>query len=208
MFSPVSTRIIRKLLVRPKDTWTTKSLSVYTGVSIGYTHRVTKKLITEGFLERDQNYRLKLLDPTELLDLWREEYSFKINTIYPFYTFQKDEEKILNEIGRVSEKNGMEYALTLHCAGNLVYPFVRSKDLYFYISSPTDKWIRELDLKPVESGGNIHIVEPYDPGVLQDIQEIDGHRVVSDVQLYLDLYNYPRRGREQANRIREKKLGY
>jgi hypothetical protein len=31
---------------------------------------------------------------------------------------------------------------------------------------------------------------------------------VSNVQLYVDLYNYPARGREQADFLRERKIGF
>ena len=40
-----------------------------------------------------------------------------------------------------------------------------------------------------------------------DRQEASGLPVVSDLQLYLDLYDYPLRGREQAEQILERRLG-
>jgi hypothetical protein len=40
------------------------------------------------------------------------------------------------------------------------------------------------------------------------LQVVEGVKVVSDVQLYVDLYNYPARGREQADFLRERKMGF
>ena len=40
-----------------------------------------------------------------------------------------------------------------------------------------------------------------------DRQEAEGLSLVSDLQLYLDLYDYPLRGREQAERLFERRLG-
>lgn len=63
-------------------------------------------------------------------------------------------------------------------------------------------------MKPVDGGGNLVLVKPYDEGVFMDLQEFEGVRVVSNIQLYVDLYNYAARGREQAEFLRERKLGY
>ena len=208
MFSPVSTRILRRLLIDTDVSWTTKSLSEGSGASIGYTHRVVEKLKDKKFIERDSNYRLKLIDPANLLERWREEYTFRKNKIQPFYSFQKDERKLLREIDRISNEKEMEYALTMHVAGRMVAPYVRSKEVHFYIGSSPKVWKEELDLRPVESGANIYLMEPYDSGIMQDLQVIDGLKIVSNLQLYLDLYNYPKRGREQAEFIREKRLKY
>jgi len=65
---------------------------------------------------------------------------------------------------------------------------------------------RELDLKPVPKGGNVKLVIPYDEGVFYGSQVVDGVTVVSDVQLYVDLYNYPSRGEEAAQYLYDRIL--
>jgi len=52
------------------------------------------------------------------------------------------------------------------------------------------------------------LVEPYDEGVFWGIQMINGIKVVANIQLYVDLFNYPARGREQAEFLREKKIKF
>jgi len=66
--------------------------------------------------------------------------------------------------------------------------------------------ISVLKLTPVEFGGNVYLIEPPDEGYLMNMQSKDGLKIVSNIQLYLDLYNYPKRGHEQANHLREKVL--
>jgi hypothetical protein len=61
----------------------------------------------------------------------------------------------------------------------------------------------ELDLKPVDSGANVLILTPYDAGVLFGATDVDGTRVVSRVQVYLDLINYRGRGEETAAAVYE-----
>ena len=46
----------------------------------------------------------------------------------------------------------------------------------------------------------------YKHSVFYDSREVENLRVVSDIQLYLDLYRYPVRGREQAEHLYAKRL--
>jgi len=50
------------------------------------------------------------------------------------------------------------------------------------------------------------LIQPYDEGVLYGIQTIEGLKVVSDIQLYIDLYKYPARGREQAEFLKKERI--
>jgi len=50
----------------------------------------------------------------------------------------------------------------------------------------------------VETGGNVSIVLPYDEGVFYGVSQVGGVKIVSKVQLYVDLFNYPARGEEAA----------
>jgi hypothetical protein len=65
-----------------------------------------------------------------------------------------------------------------------------------------------LDLRPVESGPNVAMLVPRDPGVFYRAREVEGVTVVGPVQLYLDLGRDPARGREQAEFLREQVLKY
>ena len=208
LFSPISTRIIRALLIDPSSDWSIKSLSNKTGASLGYTHRVVERLLNEKLLLRDKNFRLKLNDPKKLLEDWRETYSYRENTIYPLYTFEKNKDTFFKKILKISKSNNLKYALTLHSGAHLIAPYVRFTEIHFYIDSLLELWKEKLDLRPVESGANVYLLKPYDMGVFQDIQTINELKVVSNIQLYLDLYNYPKRGREQAEFLREKKLKF
>ena len=90
----------------------------------------------------------------------------------------------------------------------MVAPFVRSTDVYIYMFGKTDGLMKALKLKTVEFGGNVNLVTPADDGVLFDIQQVEGLTLVSNIQLYLDLYNYPMRGREQAEHLRNEVMRF
>ena len=97
--------------------------------------------------------------------------------------------------------------MTLGAAASLVAPAVRSTDVYLYARADRSRIIEPLDLRPVEFGDNVYLVDPPDEGVFMHSQEKDKMTLVSNLQLYLDLYNYPMRGREQAEAVRKLMLG-
>ena len=51
-----------------------------------------------------------------------------------------------------------------------------------YVAGDVDEIARRLELKPVTSGANISLVEPYDDGVLTGSREMQRIQIVSAVQ--------------------------
>jgi hypothetical protein len=210
LFAPLSSRILRILLVDPEMSWTLSQLSKTAKISIGYAHKIAKTLEEKGYAIRDQNYRLKLSRPRSLLDEWASKYDFTtVNTLNNFYTFERDPSLFIEKIRDIADQKNLEYALTLHAGAFLVAPYVRYTDVHVYIKpEEVNTWKDHLNLRPVESGGTVMLVEPYDEGVFWGVQKINGIKVVSNIQLYVDLFNYPARGREQAEFLREKKIRF
>jgi len=111
-------------------------------------------------------------------------------------------------VKQAADRLGASYAFTIHAGASLIAPFVRFNDVHFYIASDPEPWVHELDLHTVEFGGNVHLLRPYDEGVFYRLRFPQGMAVVGNIQLYLDLYRYPARGREQAEFLREKEIGF
>jgi hypothetical protein len=104
-----------------------------------------------------------------------------------------------------------QYAITSFAASSLVAPFVRgvgSVEVYVPDAGAIDEWVKAMDLRPVESGGNIVLLLPYDTGVFYRAQNVEGKSLVGNIQLYLDLSDNPGRGREQADFLRKEKIGF
>ena len=84
-----------------------------------------------------------------------------------------------------------------------------------YIKQPEDieSWKQLLDLQEVAGGANVELYLPYDEGVFYKTQQIKADfeknvPVVSNIQLYMDLFNNPARGAEQAEHLRELKFDF
>ena len=55
-----------------------------------------------------------------------------------------------------------------------------------------------MNLKQGETGANLMLMKPYDEAVLYTARTVEGIRIVSPFQAYLDLKNYRGRGEEAA----------
>ena len=208
LFSKKTTRLLRILLCNSEKTYTQMSLSKESNVSIGLTNRAVKKLYSLEYIDYDQNKKISLKNPTKLLDIWRENYSYKDNNVQGFYSSMRSEQFESRLINYMSQNKQDVYALTLFSGATLIEPFVRSNQTFFYFSGDYENLKNEIEIKPVSSGANIVILDPYDDGVFYGIQKIQRRNVVSTIQLYLDLYNYKGRGREQAEYLRERAIKF
>lgn len=208
IFQPISSRILRVLLEKPKAIWKISELAKEAETSIGLCYKVAQKLEDQEFIKRDEDKRVILAIPSELLNSWRENYSFEQNKVLSFFSLEKNTSKLLLRIDSLAKKNKLNYALTLLTGANQVAPFVRTTDIYFYIQGGLEIWKNGLDLKEVEFGGNIHLIIPYDKGVFYGLQKVNKLQIASNIQLYLDLYKYPARGKEQAEFLREQKIKF
>ncbi len=207
LFSPKSSRIVRILLNRPADAWTLSRLATEAAVSVRTAHLVINALEEKAFVDKRRG-AIRLAKPGSLLDLWAENYRLEQHRRQTFYSFIRSPRELASKLAAEASAQQIQLALTLHAGAALVAPFVRYTELHVYVAGDIDRFVRALDLRPVETGGGVHFFTPSDEGVFYGVQTIEGLPVVSNVQLYLDLLHYPARGREQAEELRRQKLRY
>lgn len=203
LFASRSTVIIRSMLNDPKRPWTIQDLADESKTSIGQVYKVIEKLDSLGLLERKWG-SIVLTKPGDLLDLWKEAYSYKDLKMKGYYCPFEDRNELFNKLKQIKNQ---KYALTMGAGASIIAPFVRTNDFHIYTPTP-DLFIMLLELTEVEFGGNLYLIEPPDQGFLKYTQEKDQIKIVSNNQLYLDLYSYPKRGREQADFLRENIMEY
>lgn len=199
IFERKSTRVIRVLLSNPRNRWRIATLAKEAEVSLGWAHAVVATLQDQNYVARDENYRVNVVDPIRLLKRWAAFYSFITeNRFETFHTFEQELEQFLKGLKKVKPS----YALTGLSAAWLVAPYVRpvSVDVYVADRTTTSEFVRTLELRPVERGGDIRLVQPYDSGVFYGVRSIEGINVVSNIQLYVDLVNYPA-GEEASSQV-------
>jgi hypothetical protein len=209
IFETKATRILRALLTDPAKEWTIRGLATEANISPGYAHAVISTLIQYSYVTRTTNYKIKTTNPTTLLRRWAAYHQYdKMNKFLEYYTFEREIDRFIEQLAKLKNQ---DYALTVLTGAYLIAPHVRPVDIHIYIHSKEDAatLAEKLNLQPIPKGGNVKFVTPYDEGVFYGQQRIslspsdtsNTVNVVSDIQLYVDLYNYPSRGLEAAEHL-------
>jgi hypothetical protein len=207
LFSDKASLVLRRMLREPGRRWVVRDFVGPGGVSIGLAQAVCETLEAEGFAERTKRgaagFTL-LTNPDLLIEAWVNAYSVSRNVTRTFYQPGTDRirkiEKALAEI---------PYAFTLHAGADFPTSWVRTDQIHFYLDDRGDPEIilkvrQKLGLLELKTGGNVHILRPYYArGAFFNDQKTGRARIVSYLQLYLDLYHYRPRGREHAERLKE-----
>jgi hypothetical protein len=196
IFSPKSARILRVMLSNPRRSWRVQELAREARVSLGLASRLKERLLDLEYAAEKED-GLALSRPGELLKQWANSYSFRKNKVYDYFSLDEIKELERN-LSQYCQGRGIPYALTLFSGAALVAPYMRYTRGFAYVGNSIREVADLLGLKQVSSGPNFSILEPYDEGVFYGSREIDNMRVVSDVQLYLDLAGFKGRGEESA----------
>jgi len=207
IFSDKATIIPRKMLQHPQREWVVRDFTGPDGISLGMAQSVLEAMAQKGYVERVKrgpDSHSILTNKDMLITDWLKEYEFELNTVDSYYSTDK---KVLEKAKDLLKEK--QYALTLHTGTNLMTSFVKTDEVYVYLQLVD--WDRDildlrqkLDLKELVRGGNFHIIRPYyKNSVFFNRQKIKGFEVVSNLQLYLDLYNFQPRGREHAEYLKK-----
>lgn len=200
-----SSVILRNLLEDPNKKWRIEELANLSLCSVGQVSKVKKYLDEREFLKEDKA-GFFVNNPIQLILDWAKVYNLKPNTIYEGYTIDSTstiEQKLID----LSNRTGIEYALTGFSGGVRYSPTVRYNKVHVYIPfQDLNEAIYELGCKEVKSGSNISIIVPYDPCVMLGIRNIKNSQVASPIQVCLDLLGLKGRGEEAAQAILDKEF--
>lgn len=199
LYAPKAERILRVLLALGPRHWRVQGLSAEADVSLGLVSNV-KKLLTDREWVDTRSNGFSLTQPLELLKEWSENYNYRRNRIAEYYTMLGVSD-FEYRLGEVCAQRNIRYSLTGFSGAARLAPMVRYQRAMAYIQGNLDRLKTELEIKPVTSGANVMLLTPYDEGVLYGSRDMAGLRVVSPVQVYLDLIGYRGRGVEAAEAI-------
>jgi Transcriptional regulator, AbiEi antitoxin, Type IV TA system/Type I restriction enzyme R protein N terminus (HSDR_N) len=201
LYSPKAERVLRVLLVNPSRHWKLEALAHEADVSLGQAHNV-KKLLADREWIRTGPEGLWLSDPEKLLDEWAANCDYQRNRVRDFYVM-KSVAEIEADVASISGLKAIRYAFTGFSGAAMVAPFVRYQRATAYVQGGIEHLAHMMHAKEVSSGANLSLIEPYDEGVFYGARDVEGGRVVSPVQLYLDLQGLRGRGEEAAGALLE-----
>ena len=202
LFTSKAARILSVLSSDPRRSWKVLDLAREARVSLGQASNVKKLLEDREWVERSVK-GLRLSHPDEVLAAWASSYSFGKNRIRNYSSAEAPAE-IEAKLKDICGELGITCALTGFSAAAKLAPAVDLQQVMAYVDGRIEELARRLDLRDLPGGASVSLVEPADRGVFIGSSEIDGQRIVSPVQLYLDLKSMKGRGEKAAEEILEK----
>ena len=215
LFSDKASLVIRFALDNLGRPLRVRELARQLSLSPAWVSAVLQSLISAGYAARVGDGAV-VSRPLDLLADWAESYSFtRRNHSRSYFCEAPTPQQVIARVASVPADDVGRYALTLHAGASLVAPFSEFHEVHIYIDSSAlrdeteRQWTEALGLRPAEAGGNVYLTWPYyQDGAFYGSRKVNGVWVASDIQLYIDLYNYPIRGREQAEYLMRNRLAH
>lgn len=205
LFSPRTTRVLRVLLGSPDRRWYVRDLAREARISLGQVSNVKRLLTEQDLISQEGRLSFWLAKPEALLRDWAQAYRSEGNESRLFYAMLSVSE-VEGRLAEECERRGIRYGLALFSGAQRVAPFTSYTRASAFVDGQVDVIAEALGLKPVSAGANVALLTPYDEGVFYGLQDIGEIKVVSDIQLYLDLKSSKGRGEEAAEFLYERRI--
>ncbi len=205
--------VAQALLLDPERAWGVSALAEVARVSTGLVHRVLTRLETETLVQSHGKgpARVRVVrEPAGLLDLWAEEQQ-DAPTRLPAYRLGQTSEQVAREVLDGLADAGMEHALTGAAAAAILAPFVTAIpviEVWVEATAANHTLLDATDAEEVTSGHNLVFLQAKDDLPLRFATTAGATRTVNPFRLYVDLRRDPRRGAEQAKRLRDEAIGF
>lgn len=202
------------LLLAPEREWKVQDLAGEGHISVGLAHRVLARLEGEGLVaaEGAGPRRVRhVVDPTALLDLWAEENTDRGVRRARAYRLAPDPRGLTAAVSAAFDAAEIGHAVTGAAAAALVAPFVTAvpvSEIWVESLAALDDVITASDAEAVDTGANLVFVQANGDEPLAFRRQVESTWIVNPVRLFADLRRDPRRGREQAESLRQEVVGF
>jgi hypothetical protein len=202
------------ILRDPLRRWRVRDLAEEAAVSVGLAHRVLARLEREQLVDIEgagPKRTRRVTNATALLDLWAEETRDRGIKQLRAFRLARDPMTQAQTLSQVLTEAKIEHAVTGAAGAARLAPFITAIPV-------TDIWISEtvgLDdvaaaasADVVNDGQNIILKQAMGDEPLAFRQKVEDVWTANSFRLFYDLRHDPRRGREQADRLREEVIGF
>lgn len=216
IFSDKASLVLRTLLVAGSPMGVREIASTVSSkderirLTPGYVSKVVGELARRGYAAR-RDEKVVLRHARELLSDWTAAYRGRRRPVpASYFIIAPSTEELLPRVAEAFDVRGADYVFTGHAGASLVDRYTAFDVAEIYVRDLEDvtPTLADLGARRVERGGNVNLSVPYyrESAFFDRQMSKGGMKVVSDLQLYLDLYDYPVRGREQAEHLYERRL--
>ena len=204
LFAPRAARVLRVLLQGPLRPWKVTELAKSARVSLGWVSAVRQQLLAREWAAEAPG-GLRVTKPGAVLDAWAKADDWEKRTSVREYSLLLSGSPLhlAEKLQKTLKKE--QPVFTQWFAGSLRHPHTTPTVVTAYVEKFPDETVIEEKLlaRRVSANGGLRLVLPKDEGVLNPSQAARGFKLVSDVQIYLDLIRAGLRGEEQAAELRK-----
>ncbi len=217
-FSDRGSLVVRVLLAERGRTWTTGDLARAAGVSMATVSLVTEALNSAQLVRPRRVGRERAIsidDPVAVLIQWTRRYDWTRNRSVAFAAPVGAPDRFLRRLpgvlgraapgqtdGKRPPLTGRRWALTLQAGASLIAPHAKWDAVHIYVDARSVDELLAIGERagwPASPTGSVVLLSPYyRTSVWHGMSVTQGLPVVSPTQMMVDLWDYPVRGREQA----------
>lgn len=207
-FADRASLLCRTLLTSPGLEWTVRGLAESAGVAPMLSSDVIRQLSAAAIVTtRPEGRKLlvRLTNAQKLLEAWTARYSWSRNAELAVSIPIPDDDRFLGRVGKVLGRR--RWALTLLSGAWRRIQYTPTDRFHIYVECDSIAELRTMaegEGWSADSAGRVVLMKPaYRTSVWHGMAATtDGEApVVSDLQLILDLWHYPVRGRETAEQL-------
>ncbi|MGH3305094.1 MAG: hypothetical protein ACRDOK_26190 [Streptosporangiaceae bacterium] len=202
------------LLREPERKWQVRDLSEQASISPSLAHRVLGRLERESLLEVEgagPRRTRRLINPGALLDLWAEEMRDRKTRQLRVFRLARDARTQAPTFSRALDAAGIEHAVTGPAGAARLAPFITAisvTDIWVTETTALDQAAAAAGADVVTEGHNILLRQAVGDEPLVFRENVSGVWTANRFRLFYDLRQAPRRGREQADRLRKEIIGF
>lgn len=218
-FADRSSRVVYTLLThRAGRPWGIRELANEAKIGLGTASRAVEQLHRLNLIDADRTHgqpgRVRVIDPQRILDRWTRAYDWTRNESLTVHAPIGDPKAFVASRALGHAFRDHNWALTLQAGAAWVVPLATWERVHVYVDVPDARALGRIAFdnkwSPGDDGRLILMRPYYRTSLWMNVRDISPIasvvNVVSDLQLVLDLWNYPLRGREQAELVRDRLL--
>lgn len=192
----------------PDREWAISDLAAAAGVSKSVASYAVRDLEDRSLLdvrEMGRKKMVRMVSRLSLVEEWSREYRWSDNRSVTVLAPVGAPERFLERLP--ASLGSQQWAATLHAGASLIVRHAPVEEVHVYLDVANPEELAEAARRvgwKTGRDGLLHLIAPkYRTSLWQGVATLGGLPVVSPLQLILDLWNHPVRGREQARRLLE-----
>jgi hypothetical protein len=201
-FGDRASLVARVLVERPERPWGAREIASEAGVSTMTASHVLRQLRELGIVDvrkRGRAFEARLTSVQQLVEHWTRVYDWRRSPSVAMEAPIGSPERFLSRLA--SALGDRRWALTMQAGASFVARHAAWDIIHVYVEDPqatVDDFARTTGWEP--GPGQLVLMRPwYAHSAWKGARAFGNVNVVSDLQLVLDLWHYPVRGREQAD---------